>query len=232
MQTRGLLGIRISVVALGVILVGGISGVALSGMAASRRAASQLSELQTRTVVLLRTFEDVAGAESFARFSRGVIDLSKSVTVFAGLSFPRVGPVEDEVTEAVLKATSSFFDAAMCWADYEDPGRSGRESSPAEPGSPDLSPEQVIEGKRKALEQRIAELTPTANLYAKVAEQRASMAREAEGTSDEGLARAQAMGEVRRIAEGRLAATECVQTRRAEGLSALGGIYNVLDIPR
>jgi hypothetical protein len=219
-------------VALGVILAGVTSGVVLSGMSASRQAASQLSDLQTRTVVLLRMFEDVAGADSFSRFSKGVIDLSKSVTAFTGLSFPRVGLVEDEVTAVVLKATSSFFDAAICWADYEDPGRLGREAGLTERGSADLSPQQVIEGKRKALERRVAEMTPTSNLYAKVAEQRANMAREAEGTSDEGLARAQAMGEVRRIAEERLAATECVRTRRAEGLSALGGIYNLLDIPR
>ncbi len=212
METREIFGIRLSLIVIGTILAGMTSGVLASEVSASRETASQLSDLQARTTSLLRKFEEVARADSFARFSSGVIDLSKSVAAFAKLSFPRVEPLEDDVTVAMVNATSSFLDAAMCWADYEDPGRPGQDSGSVERRPSDLPSEQVIEGKRKALEYRVAEATLAASLYSKVAEQRANLGKEAEeGAGDEGLARAQVMGEVRRIAGVRLAATECVQ---------------------
>ena len=194
MTTRpGLSEIRPSLLAVGVALAGVTLGILLAAASASRQAADQLSELQARAVPLARKFEEVAGADTFVRFSRGVVEVSKAVAEFERLSFPRVEPVEVDVTLAMLKAASGFLDAAMCWADYEDPGGAGLQGfSPAEAASI-VPTESTIDAKRKALEQRLAEATLAPRLTSKAADQRANLAREAEeGAGDDtDLSRAQ-----------------------------------------
>jgi hypothetical protein len=226
-------GIRPSLIATGVVLAGLTLGVLLAAESASRQTARQLAELQARAVPLARKFEDVAGADSFVRFSRGVVELSKAVAEFGRQSFPRVEPLESDVTLAMLTAASGFLDAAMCWADYEDPGGAGLDGLSPDDSAAVIPSASMIEAKRKALEQRLAEATLAPGLSSKVAEQRASLAREAEGSvgDDTGLARAQAAGEIRRIAEARLAAAECVQKRRAEALRTVNGVYAMLGVP-
>lgn len=223
--------IRPSYAAIGVALAGLTVGILLAGAAANRQAAAQLTDLQAKAVPLARKFEDVAGADTFVRFSRGVVEVSKAVTEFGRLSFPRVEPIEDDVTLAMFKAASGFLDAAMCWADYEDPGGAGLEGAiPNEAGA--LS-EASIDAKRKALEQRLTEATLAPALTSKAADRRLTLSRDAEeGVGDDtGLSRAQAAGEARRLAEARLAAAECVQKRRAEGLNTLNGLYTTLGVP-
>lgn len=226
-------GIRPALIAVAVILAGATLGVLLAAASASRQTAQQLSELRAKAVPLARKFEDVAGADTFVRFSRGVVELSKAVTEFGRLSFPRVEPIEDDVTTAMLKAASDFLDAAMCWADYEDPGGAGLEGVSADGQAAIIPSEAMIHAKRRALEQRLAEATLAPGLTAKAAEQRASLTREAEnGVGDDtGLSRAQAAGEARRIADARLAAAECVQKRRAEALNTINGVYTILGVP-
>jgi hypothetical protein len=225
--------IRPSFAAIGVALAGLTVGILLAGAAANRQAAAQLEDLQAKAVPLARRFEDVAGADTFVRFARGVVEISKAVTEFGGLSFPRVEPIEDDVTLAMFKAASGFLDAAMCWADYEDPGGAGLEGSTLGEAASAAPSEATIEAKRKALEQRLTEATLAPALTSKAADRRLNLARDAEeGVGDDtGLSRAQAAGEARRLAEARLAAAECVQKRRAEGLNTLNGVYSTLGVP-
>jgi len=225
--------IRPSLLALGVILAGLTLGVLLAAASASRQAADQLSDLRAKAVPLARKFEEIAGADTFVRFSRGVVEVSKAVADFGRLSFPRVEPIEGDVTLVMLKAASGFLDAAMCWADYEDPGGAGLAGFSPDEAASIVPSESTIDAKRKALEQRLAEATLAPALTSKAPDQRANLAREAEeGAGDDtGLSRAQTAGEVRRMAEARLAAAECVQKRRAESLSTLNGIYTTLGIP-
>ena len=234
MMTRPeLSSIRPSFAAIGVVLAGVTVGILLAGASANRQAAAQLAELQAKAVPVARTFEDVAGADTFVRFSRGVVEVSKAVSEFGRLSFPRVEPIEDDVTLAMFKAASGFLDAAMCWADYEDPGGAGLDGLAPDEAASAAPSAGMIDAKRKALEQRLAEATLAPALTSKAADRRLSLARDAEeGVGDDtGLSRAQAAGEVRRLAEARLAAAECVQKRRAEGLNTLNGVYTTLGIP-
>ncbi len=225
-------GVRISLIAVVMVLAGFVAGVRLSTLLADRQARQQRSELRTRTVMLLKSFEEIAGADSLAHFSNGVSDISRSVEAFSQLSFPRMQPLRDEMVGGLFAATSSFLDAAICWAEYEDPGRSRPGMDSAEGRLSQAPSETLIDAKRSELEQRTANATSGSNLALRIAERRAALAREREESrfADSRLAGARAIAESQRMAEVRLAAAECVQQRRAEGLNKVGEIYGLLDI--
>ncbi len=225
------MGIRLSLIVAGAVLAGIVLGVLLSELSADRQAVQQRSELRTRTVLLLKAFEGIAGADSFTRFSKGVTEVSRSVEALSHLSFPRIQPLRDSVVGGLFAATSSFLDAGTCWAEYEHPGRPGQDVDAADSLLSTAPAERPIGDKRRELEQRVADATRGSDLGLRIAERRAALAKEREktGVGDTGLADATAIAEWQRISEVRLAAVECVQQRRAEGLNKLTEIYGLLE---
>ncbi len=218
-----IIGIRLSLIVAGAVLAGFLLGVLFSDLSAGREVTQQRSELRARTVLLLKAFEEIAGADSVAGFSNGVIETSRSVESLSQFSFPRIQPLRDEVVERLFATTSSFLDAATCWAEYEHPVA----------GSPFSKPpaERPIDDKRRELEQRMAGATRGSDFGLRIAERRATLATEREkaGVGDSSLADASAIAEWQRIAEVRLVAAECVQKQRAEGLNKLTEIHGLLE---
>ncbi len=226
-----IIGIRLSLIVAGAVLAGFLLGVLFSDLSAGREVTQQRSELRARTVLLLKAFEEIAGADSVAGFSNGVIETSRSVESLSQFSFPRIQPLRDEVVERLFATTSSFLEAATCWAEYEHPGRPGQDVDAAGSSFSKPPAERPIDDKRRELEQRIAGATRGSDFGLRIAERRATLATEREkaGVGDSSLADASAIAEWQRIAEVRLAAAECVQKQRAEGLNKLTEIHGLLE---
>ncbi|MBI3997938.1 MAG: hypothetical protein HY355_02815 [Armatimonadetes bacterium] len=225
--------VRFSLLLTTAVLAGFTLGVLTSGLWIRRQTTHQLSELRAETTVLLQAIDKVATAGTFPAFAHGVSGIGVSVKAFVRLSFPRVQPLADEVSLALLQATSDFLDAAICWADYENPGRSALANEPARARLSKADLGRVIDEKHRALEQRMAYDTANANLDSKIAEQRLALAEAETAQSGENvLARARARAEVERITEVKLAAAQCVQQRRGQGVRRASNVDEWLAIPR
>ncbi len=226
-----IMGVRLSLIAATAVLAGFVLGGLLSELSAERQAMQQRSELHARTVLLLKAFEGTAEADSLARFSSGAAETGRSVEALSRLSFPRIQPLRDEVVGGLFGAASSFLDAAICWTEYDSPGRPGQGIDLAESPVSKVPDERPIDDKRRELEQRMADATRGSDFGLRIVERRAALAKEREktGAGDSGLADARALAEWQRIAEVRLEAAECVQKRRAEGLNRLTEVYGLLE---